>query len=132
MYILNEDEEKMLTIIIKFARIDYFKNNNLYFEMENIDDLDLSSNENIENELMDSKIQVETLEEIFLDQNMYETVKALTNNEKLVLFLFYIDGRSDKEISKLLSITWEAVKSKRKRIIAKIRKKLNKGDGGNV
>ena len=75
----------MLKIIVKNAKIDYIRKNRREFETINIDELDVYSNENIEQEIinkMDEEIQAYRLEEIFDDQNMFKKVKALTYSEK--------------------------------------------------
>ena len=75
----------MLKIIVKNAKIDYIRKNRREFEKINIDELDVYSNENIEQEIinkMDEEIQAYRLEEIFDDQNMFKKVKALTYSEK--------------------------------------------------
>ena len=85
MYILNNQEKAMLKIIVKNAKIDYIRKNRREFEKINIDELDVYSNENIEQEIinkMDEEIQAYRLEEIFDDQNMFKKVKALTYSEK--------------------------------------------------
>lgn len=127
MYKLNKHEENVLKIIIKYARIDYFKNNNMYFDTEDIDNLEIKSDTNLEREVIskyETKIPANEIENFFTEENIYKITKALTYNEKLVLFLFYVEGKSDKEIAKVLGTTWEGIKSKRKRIIKKIRMKI--------
>ena len=108
MYILNNQEKAMLKIIVKNAKIDYIRKNRREFEKINIDELDVYSNENIEQEIInkiDEEIQAYRLEEIFDDQNMFKNVKALTYSEKLVLFLYFVKMKSDGEIAKELFST---------------------------
>ena len=129
MYILNNQEEAMLKIIVKNAKIDYIRKNRRGFETINIAELDVYSNENIEQEIInkiDEEIQAYRLEEIFDDQNMFKNVKALTYSEKLVLFLYFVKMKSDGEIAKELFSTRSAINKKRLRAIEKIRKELLK------
>ena len=86
----------MLIVIMKNARIDYYRRNKHFFEMLDIDEEILCSKENVneivENKL-DNEIQVNTLENIFSNINVSKIVKALTYNEKLVLSLYYLEGK---------------------------------------
>jgi len=43
-----------------------------------------------------------------------------------VLYFYYVEDKSDKEIAKIMFSTAEAIRSKRRRIINKIRKEVNK------
>ena len=129
MYILNNQEKAMLKIIVKNAKIDYIRKNRREFETINIAELDVYSNENIEQEIInkiDEEIQAYRLEEICDDQNMFKKVKALTYSEKLVLFLYFVKMKSDEEIAKKLFSTRSAINKKRLRAIEKIRKELLK------
>lgn len=132
MYILNNQEKAMLKIIVKNAKIDYIRKNRRECEKINIDELDVYSDENIEQEIinkMDEETQAYRLEEIFDDQNMLKKVKALTYSEKLVLFLYFIKMKNDEEIAKELISTRSAINKKRLRAIEKIRKELLKKGG---
>ena len=62
---------------------------------------------------MDQEFQAEKFECIFRDEILSEIAGTLTYNEKLVLSLYYIENKSDEEISKILFITKSGV-TKRK------------------
>lgn len=132
MYILNKHEENVLKLIMKHARIDYFRNNNLYFDTEDIDNIAIESNVNLENDIVrkyESEIQVSELENFFSEKNMFKIAKALTYNEKLVLFLYYVENKTDKEIGEILSMDSNTIFMRRSRVLKKIRNKLkNKGE----
>ena len=63
---------------------------------------------------------------LLIDEKIYNIVRALTYNEKSVLYFYYVEDKSDKEIAKIMFSTAEAIRSKRRRIINKIRKEVNK------
>lgn len=134
MDLLSKDEEYVLRVIIKHARIDYFRRNNLYSDIEDIEEYDIETDENIENRVIEndeSDIKANSIEKYFSEEKIFKVTKTLKYDEKLLLFLFYIEEKSDKEIAEILSTTWKAVRSKRMRIIQKIRKMLQ-GGYGNV
>lgn len=135
MYKLSKQERTMLIVIMKNARIDYYRRNKCFFEMLDIDEEILCSKENVneivENKL-DNEIQVNTLENIFSNINVFKIVKALTYNEKLVLSLYYLEGKSDEEIGKILFMTRSAANKKRLRAIDKIKSQAEKRGISNV
>ena len=123
LYILNKDEENLLKLIIKHARIDYFRNNNRYFDTEDIDEIEIEDKANLKSDMIknyESGIQVNELEKIFTEKNMFKIAKTLTYNEKLVLFLYYVEGKKDREIAEVLSCDKNTVYMRRFRTIEKI------------
>lgn len=75
---------------------------------------------------MDYQIGINEIENIFTDKKIYNVIGALTYNEKSVLYFFYVENRTDEEIAKIMFSTSEAIRSKRRRIINKIRKEVSK------
>ncbi len=129
MYILNKKEQAVLKIIVKNARNDFFRNNKYIFVEETSEDKIIFSNKNIIadcDEEINYQIEITNLENIFEDKKIYNIVRALTYNEKSVLYFYYVEDKSDKEIAKIMFSTAEAIRSKRRRIINKIRKEVNK------
>ena len=115
---------------MKHARIDYIKNNNLYLDTEDIDNIEVQSNVNLENDIIkksENEIRENELERIFTEKNMFKIAKTLTYHEKLVLFLYYVEGKKDSEIGKILSCDKDTVYMRRFRTIEKIKKKLKNG-----
>lgn len=129
MYILNNQEEAMLKIIVKNARVDYFRKNKYVFQEINLEEDILYTNEKMENDVenkLEKEIQVDKFENIFTDKNLFKIAKLLTYNEKLVLSLYYIEEKTDEEISRILFMTRSAVNKKRIRAIKKIKKECEK------
>lgn len=135
MYKLSKQERTMLIVIMKNARIDFYRRNRRFFEMQEIDEEILCSKENVneivENKL-DNEIKANELENIFSNINVSKIVKALTYNEKLVLSLYYLEGKSDEEIGQILFMTRSAANKKRLRAIEKIKNQAEKGGIANV
>ena len=135
MYKLSKQERTMLIVIMKNARIDFYRRNRRFFEMQEIDEEILCSKENVneivENKL-DNEIKANALENIFSNINVSKIVKALTYNEKLVLSLYYLEGKSDEEIGQILFMTRSAANKKRLRAIEKIKNQAEKGGIANV
>lgn len=129
MYILNNDEKAVLRIIIKNARNDFFRINKYIFVEDSLDEKEVLLNESTilgYEENFEYKVEINELENIFENKKIYNIVGALTYNEKSVLYFYYVEDKSDKEIAKLMFSTSEAIRSKRRRIINKIRKEVDK------
>lgn len=129
MYILDRQEKALLVRIVKNARADFFRANKYIFVEETLEDKVISSNESIEEDYerkFDSKIQAEELENLFADIKVSKCIRALTYYEKSVLYFFYVENRTDEEIAQMMVSTSEAIRSKRRRVINKIRKEVDK------
>ena len=129
MYVLNKKEQAVLKIIVKNARNDFFRNNKYIFIEESLDSKATVSNENNILDYEDNfeyKVEINELENIFEDEKIYDVIRALTYNEKSVLYFYYVKEKKDEEIAKIMFSTSEAIRSKRRRIINKIRKEVDK------
>ena len=129
MYILNKKEQAVLKIIVKNARNDFFRNNKYIFIEESLDNKITISNESTILNYEDNfeyKVEIDELENIFEDEKIYVVIRALTYNEKSVLYFYYVKEKKDEEIAKIMFSTSEAIRSKRRRIINKIRKEVDK------
>lgn len=129
MYILNKKEQAVLKIIVKNARNDFFRNNKYIFIEESLDNKITISNESTILNYEDNfeyKVEIDELENIFEDEKIYDVIRALTYNEKSVLYFYYVKEKKDEEIAKIMFSTSEAIRSKRRRIINKIRKEVDK------
>ncbi len=119
----------MLKVIVKNTRVDYFrKNKNILKELsleEEVLYAQEKMEENLENK-MDMEIQAEKFECIFRDEILSKIVGALTYTEKLVLSLYYIENKSDEEISNILFVTKSGITKKRNRALEKIRREFEK------
>ena len=132
MYILNKEEKAVLKTIIKNTRIDYYRKNKYFFREETIEDKVLYEEKQIEDEIMkkdDAHIQAFELEKIFTEKNMSKIAKALTYTDKLVLYLYYIEEKTDKQIGEILFMERATVNKKRFRAIEKMKKKALKRGG---
>ena len=132
MYILNKEEKAVLKTIIKNTRIDYYRKNKYFFREETIEDKVLYEEKQIEDEIMkkdDAHIQAFELERIFTEKNMSKIAKALTYTDKLVLYLYYIEEKTDKQIGEILFMERATVNKKRLRAIEKMKKKALKRGG---
>ena len=115
MYVLNKKEQAVLKIIVKNARNDFFRNNKYIFIEESLDDKITVSNKNNTlgyEESLEYKVEVEKLENIFEDEKIYNVIRALTYNEKSVLYFYYLKDKTDKEIAKIMFSTSEAIRLK--------------------
>lgn len=132
MYILNNQEKKLLVIMVKNARIDFFRKNQYLFNEESMEDkeqlYDDHSKEEIDKveEKSDFEDQTNKFEYIFTEKNIFDIAKTLTYSEKLVLSLYYIEEKNDNEIAEIMFLTRSAVNKKRLKALKKIRDKYEK------
>ena len=127
MYDLNEDEGKYLKKIVMYTRNEYLrKNKYIFIEKEDIDEVDEKMLVSIDNVEISFEIKSEKeiiapkIENVFRDEKITKIVKALTLREKLVLFLYYFEDKTDKEISKSLKCREDSIRKARKRALDKI------------
>lgn len=130
MYELSKQEEVVLIIMFKNIRINYIKKNIRNFQELPLLDENLCTERSFDEEIelkLESEIQADKLEDIFGDKSVYKIVKALAYDEKLVLFLYYKQLKTDREIGEIFSISRSAANKRRQKIEKKLFKKLNKG-----
>ena len=132
-YILSNQEKALLKLIVKNARTDFFRKNNYLFHESTLDkileDNEIHSENTIENEIAQNTItnlQVANIEDIITEPKLSKLVKALTYNEKLVLFMYYVENKTDQEISNSLSLTRIGATQKRLRALDKLREKYKR------
>ena len=92
------------------------------------------SDENIENDFArkcDLCISAEEFEKIFTDLNLLKSTKRLSFREKLVLFSYYSEHKTDVRIGKELHLKADTVRKIRERATEKISKTYFKMFGGN-
>lgn len=70
------------------------------------------------------------LDSLFKELSLFELIKILTFDEKLVFFLFYLEEFNNREVSKILQTTERTIFNKRKFIEKKINKMKGKLDHG--
>ncbi|MCI8291403.1 MAG: RNA polymerase sigma factor [Clostridia bacterium] len=84
-----------------------------------------SMKENISFEVLeDNKIFVE--KDFTNDFSIDYLINSLSNDEQTILTLFYVEGYSEKEISKILGMNYATVRTRIKRAKEKIALKLDK------
>lgn len=140
MYNLSNEEKSYLRKIVESTRKDFFiKNKYGEFEedIENVNEKYLISIENIEINFevkYDNELSPLEIEKVFRDSNINKIVKALTLREKLVLFSYYFENKTDSEVGKLLSISADTARKIRTRALKKIKDKYlsSKGDTSDV
>ena len=137
LYILNIKEKACILTIVRRTRINYLaKNNYIHFE-DDIDMLDESvfiSDEDIEEDFerkCDMDISAEEIEKIFTDLYLLKSTKKLSFREKLVLFSYYLEHKTDARIGKELHLKDDTVRKIRKRATKKIAKTYFQMIGGN-
>lgn len=135
MYILNKDEKSVLKVIIKNARVDYFRENKYIFNEEGIEDKVLYANDEVEEEVArrtDNLVQAGELERIFTDKNMSKNAKALTYDDKLVLYLYFVEEKTDEEISDILFLHRSTITKRRKKALKILKDKYLNGGNRDV
>lgn len=126
-YAMTEREKGFILGIILNTKNDYLKKYKYskiqYVELE--DDTNIESSDNVERiveENFDATLLPNELEKIFKDRKLNKIVKALTNEQRSVLFLFS-KGKSDKEIAKELNKNMHAINKMKNRTFNKIKNK---------
>jgi len=61
------------------------------------------------------------LKTILLENNLEEGLKLLTQREKKIISLYYLEGYKDEEIARLYGINRQNVNRQRKRGISKLK-----------
>ena len=135
MYILSNDEKSYLRKIAMYTRKDYLRKNKYIFIEDDIDEIDekfLISIENVEINVevkADMEICAPNIEKVFKDRKMNKIVKALTLREKLVLFSYYFENKTDAAIGKALNIKGDTARKIRIRALDKAKKEYGKMKG---
>lgn len=129
MYVLNETEKSVLKKIVKNARMDFFRKNKYVFVEESLEDKMLLSNESSilsYEEDFEPEVGIDNFGEIFENEKICKMIRALPYDERSMLYYFYEKNKTDKELAKENNIEYEAQKTRRRRIIAKIKKGVDK------
>ena len=137
MYKLSKNEKSYLRQIVINTRNEYLRKNKYIFIESEIDDVDeklLISKENIEINFeikSERDICAPEIEKVFQDKNMFNIVKALTLREKLVLFSYYFEKKTDAATGKALNINGDTARKIRIRALEKIKKEYRRMKGSN-
>lgn len=138
MYEVNEDEGRYLKKIAMYTRKEYLrKNKYIFIEKEDIDEVDEKMLVSIDNVEISFEIKSEKeiiapkIENVFRDEKITKIVKALTLREKLVLFLYYFEDKTDKEIAKTLKSKEDAIRKARNRALEKVQTRYFQMEGSD-
>ena len=135
VYKLSKNEKSYLRQIVINTRNEYLRNNKYIFiesEMNDVDEKLLISIENVEINFeikSERDICAPEIEKVFKDENMFNIVKALTLREKLVLFSYYFEKKTDAAIGNALNINGDTARKIRIRALEKIKNKYKKLKG---
>ena len=135
VYKLSKNEKSYLRQIVINTRNEYLRNNKYIFIESEIDDVDEKLLISIENIEINFEIKSERdicapeIEKVFKDKNMFNIVKALTLREKLVLFSYYFEKKTDAAIGNALNINGDTARKIRIRALEKIKNKYKKLKG---
>ena len=130
-YMLSNQEKAVLKTIVKNTRTDFFRKNKYLFNESALDKIleDKEIHSENTNEIAKNTIinlQVSNIEDIITEPKLSKLVKALTYNEKLVLFMYYVENKTEQEISNSLSLTRIGATQKRLRALNKLRTKYKR------
>lgn len=127
---LSKEEKKYLKLIIINTRNKYIRDN---YEQINNKNIDLYDCINVEGESVldvvvkkceeEIKSAIE-FEKVISNEKLYNIIKALSFNEKMVLFLLYKKGESINQISKEMHMDRTTIWRLKSRVLDKIMKKL--------
>ena len=137
VYELSKNEKSYLRQIVINTRNEYLRKNKYIFIESEIDDVDEKLLISIENIEINFEIKSERdicapeIEKVFKDKNMFNIVKALTLREKLVLFSYYFEKKTDAATGKALNINGDTARKIRIRALEKIKKEYRRMKGSN-
>lgn len=76
---------------------------------------------------MEVSFDVEHVADYFENATLYEMISKLTAHQKKILYLFYVQSKSDKEISAILGVSIQTVNKQRNAILTKLKGGLKDG-----
>lgn len=131
MYKLNNCEKSYLRKIIINTRNTYFTKNKyiLVEESMEMEDEELLIDNNIEVNFetkIDNEITNYNIQDVFSEEKMIEIVKSLTSREKLVIFLYYFEDKTDEKIGNILNIKGDTARKIRTRALQKIKREYER------
>ena len=133
---LTKEENDYIKKTIKSAKIDYLRKNIKFFntelcdEMESIVDEQCSVLDTVIKKCGEETSSAVEFEKAFSDVKIYKVIKALSYNEKMMLFYLYQKNRSVRETARLQNIDKDTVRRRRDKILKIIENIL--GDGEDV
>lgn len=94
---------------------------------DSLNDLDKSNNELVDTLSADVDIERDLIEKEEIE-TLYEAIKTLSQDEKILILLKYVEGKSHKEIAEICGLSPKTITNRHYKIIKKLRKKLERGD----
>ena len=77
-------------------------------------------------EELEKKMDYENLEKYIDDTDLANSIGNLTNKEKLILYMKYVEGKKDTTISREFGISSQAVSKRKRNILKKIKEQVKK------
>lgn len=127
---LSKEEKKYLQVLIVNVRKKYLRDNYNYLNHFNVDFLECTNLEDISvleivlNKCEDEIKSALEFENIMSDEKLYRIVKALSLNEKMVLFSLYKENKSINQISAEMKMNRTTIWRIKNKALDKIMKKL--------
>ncbi|WP_175989950.1 sigma-70 family RNA polymerase sigma factor [Bacillus sp. Marseille-Q1617] len=73
-------------------------------------------------------LPVQSLEDAISDETLLHAYRKLTDRQRRILDLAYVEELSDTDISKILRVSQQAVSKSHKKALAKLKEELEKGE----
>lgn len=131
---LTNEEKKYLKILITNVRRKYIRDNYNYINNNNVDFYDCvkveaqSVLEAVINKCEEEVKSAMEFEKIISDEKLYYSIKALSLNEKMVLFSLYKENKTVNQIAKEMKMDRTTIWRIKSKALDKIMKKML---GGN-
>lgn len=119
----TKEERSYIKETVRSAKIEYLKKNTKFFEkescelQENIVDEQCSVLDIVINKCEEEINSAIEFEKAFSDVKIYKVIKALSYNEKMMLFYLYQKNKSVRETAKLQNIDKDTVRRRRDKIL---------------
>lgn len=119
----TKEERSYIKETVRSAKIEYLKKNTKFFEkescelQENIVDEQCSVLDIVINKCEEEINSAIEFEKAFSNVKIYKVIKALSYNEKMMLFYLYQKNKSVRETAKLQNIDKDTVRRRRDKIL---------------
>lgn len=127
---LSKEEDAYIKKIILNARRKYIRDNYKYLNnnMINIDECSHIEDESILQALISSTedivVSAVDFEKVMDNKKLYDCIKALSLNEKMVLFYLFNEDESINEIANIMSLSRMTISRIKKKALNKLKKYL--------
>ena len=128
MYKLNVVEKSILKKIISNARATYFRKNKHIFNEITMEDEEIKKKNTKEDYIRfsDFKIKAEDIAEIFEEPKLAKITKALSYVEKKIIYLYFVEDKTDKEIAKIMNLSEDTIYRRRRKVLKKFKNEIIK------